>query len=145
MLTYNVYSKRFSRQKIQKDPMQSLGLLFFYVQHLRRLVISNLCKTYVMIFSCPLHPIMLYIYQNNVCKHGLCLQAWDSIKLIVILPVKSVSIPLCLLLNPLRPVTTMAYMTVIRVLHRCLSLAFEVCPSLSFVLLFQLPLSVAMI
>lgn len=70
---------QFSRQKIQKDPMQSLGLLFFYVQHLRRLVISNLCKTYVMIFSCPLHPILLYIYQNNVCKHGLCLEAWDSI------------------------------------------------------------------
>lgn len=78
-----LYSKRFSRQKIQKDPMQPLGLLFFhsnkYVQHLRRLVVSNLCKIYVMIFSCPFHPILLYIYQNNVCKHGLCLQAWDSI------------------------------------------------------------------
>lgn len=81
-----------------------------------------------------------------------CLYAWSLqwiwikilFKVTVVLCVKSLSLPLCLLLNPfakLLPVTTMAYIAVIRVLNR--SLAFIVCPSSSFVLLFRLPLSVA--
>lgn len=111
-------------RKNQKDPMQPLGLLFFlsnkYVQHLSRLVASNLCKTYVIIFSYLLHPILLCIYQNNVCKHGLCSEfelRQILFKVIVILCVKSLSIPLCLLLSPLLPATTMAYIAVIRVCH----------------------------